>query len=153
MWLAAAVIALVTQDQTALRASPVRTAPRNAVLWQGDAVEVRGARAGYLQVWDYRRERGGYVLEGQVRQYPLGETKPAALLDVVRLLREMPGLEALGIGHAALYLKLAPAAEIGPEIFDAIGTMAERLGRRASWRAGKPGDDALAAHLDVAQGY
>jgi hypothetical protein len=155
MWLAAAatVIALVTQDQTPLRASAVRTAPKNAVLWQGDAVEVRGARAGYLQVWDYRRERGGYVLEGQVRPYPLDETKPAALLDVVRLLREMPGMEALGIGHAALYLKIAPAAEIGPEIFDAIGTMAERLGRRASWRSGKPGDDALAAHLDVAQGY
>jgi hypothetical protein len=150
---AATVFAIVTQDQSALRASPLRTAPKNAVLWQGDALEVRGARAGYLQVWDHRRERGGYVLEGQVRSYPLETTKAAGLLEVVRLLREISGLEALGIGHAALYLKVAPPAEIGPEIFDAIGTMAERLSRRASWRSGKPGDEALAGHLDVVQGY
>lgn len=153
MILATAVFAIVTQDQTALRASPLRSAPKNAVLWQGDAVEVRGGRAGYLQVWDYRRERGGYVLAGQVRQYPLDQTRPASLLEVVRLLREIPGFEALGIGHAALYLKTAPPAEIGPEIFDAIGTMAERLVRRASWRTGKPGDEALSGHLDVIQGY
>src|SRR5207253_276745 len=101
-----------------------------------------GARAGYLQVWEHRRERGGYVLEGQVRKYPLDSTTAASLLEAVRLLRDVPGLEALGIGHAALYLKAATPPEIGAEIFDAIGTMAERLARRGSGRSGKPGDEA-----------
>jgi hypothetical protein len=153
MLLAAAVFAIVTQDQAALRASPLATAPKNAVLWQGDALEVRGGRAGYLQVWDYRRERGGYVLEGLVRPYALDATSAAGLLEIVRLLRDMPGLEALGIGHAALYLKVAPAPEIGAEVFDAIGTMADRLSRRASVRSSVPDEGALAGHLDVAQGY
>lgn len=153
MLLAAAVFAIVTQDQTSLRASPSSTAPKNAILWQGDALEVRGGRAGYLQVWDYRRERGGYVLEGQVRPYPLESTRADSLLEIVRLLRDMPGMEALGIGHAALFLKVASPQEIGPEVFDALGTMADRLSRRASSRAGRPGDEALGGHLDVAQGY
>src|SRR5512143_3615404 len=107
MLLAAAVIALVTHDATTLRAAPNTGAARNAVLWQGDALEVRGGRSGYLQVYDYHRERGGYVLEWQVRQYPLETTSATSILEAVRLLRDLRGLEALGIGHAALYLKLA----------------------------------------------
>jgi hypothetical protein len=153
MLLAVAVFALVTQDSTSLRASPSSAAPKNAVLWQGESLEIRGARAGYLQVWSYPRERGGYVLEGQVRAYPLETTRAAGVLEIVRLARDMPGLEALGIAHAALFLKLATPAEIDTEVFDALGTMAERLARRASWRAGRPGDDSLAAHLEVVHGY
>jgi hypothetical protein len=153
MLLAAAVMAIVTQEPAALRASPHRGAPRNAVLWRGDAVEVRGQRAGYLQVWDYRRERGGYLLETEARAYPLDPATAPALLEVVRFLRDVPEMESLGIGHAALYLRVAPAAAIDAEIFDAIGAMSERLARRASARWGRPADESLAGHLDVAQGY
>jgi hypothetical protein len=152
VWLAAAVIAIVTQDATPLRSAPRAGAARNAVLWQGEALEVRGSRSGYLQVYDYRRERGGYVLDWQVRRYPLETTSAASVLEAVRLLRDLRGLEALGIGHAALYLRLAPAQEIGAEVFDALGVMADRLARRSSLNKGVPGET-VAGHLDVARGY
>ena len=38
-------------------------------------VEVRGERLDYLQVWDYTRERGGYVRAGQVRVLALSEAQ------------------------------------------------------------------------------
>ena len=153
MLLAAAIFALVTQDPTALRAAPSNSAPKNAILWQGDALEVRGARAGYLQVYDHRRERAGYVLESSVRQYPLETTRAAALLETVRFLRDVPGLEALGIGHAALYLKVAEPREIDGEVFDALATMADRLARRASSSSARTSDGAFAGQLDVARSY
>ncbi len=151
--LAAAVIAIVTQDQTALRASASSTAPRSALLHLGEALEVRGARAGFLQVYQYDRERGGYVLDSQVRQYSLETTSAVSVLENVRLLRELPGLEALGIAHAALYLKLAAPREIAPDVFDALGSMAERLARRASSRGGRPTEETLAGQLEVARAY
>ena len=46
--------AIVTQDNTALRAAPRDSAATQAVLWQGDALEVRGQRADYLQVYDHQ---------------------------------------------------------------------------------------------------
>ncbi|MCK6682050.1 MAG: hypothetical protein L6R30_06475 [Thermoanaerobaculia bacterium] len=149
---AAAVLAIITQDATSLRAAPSQTAPANAVLWQGEVVEVRGGRLGYLQVYNYQRERAGYVLESQARQYPMDGLRPAGVLETVRFLRDLPGMEALGIGHAALFLKVAPPAEIDAEVFDALGTMSDRLARRASARSGRPGD-ALAGHLEVARSY
>jgi hypothetical protein len=110
--LAAAFIALVTQDPASLRASASSSAPTNAVLYLGEALEVRGARAGFLQAYHYDRERAGYVLQSQVRQYPLETTNAASVLENVRLLRDVPGLESLGIAHAALYLKLAAPCEV-----------------------------------------
>jgi len=62
-------------------------------------------------------------------------------------------MEALGIAYVALFLKAAPVEAIGAEVFDALGTMAERLARRASARRSKPGDEVLAAHLEVAASY
>ena len=59
---ALAAVAIVTQDQTALRAAPRDSAAQQAVLWQGDALEVRGRRLDYLQVYDHRRERAGFCL-------------------------------------------------------------------------------------------
>ena len=53
-----AVTAIVLRDQTSLRAAPRDSAPQLAVLWQGEALEVRGERLDYLQVWDHVRERG-----------------------------------------------------------------------------------------------
>src|SRR5512136_2437800 len=114
---AAVVIAIVTQDQAALRAAASSSAARSALLYQGEVLEVRGGRAGFLQVYQYDRERGGYVLESQVRQYPLDTTSAASVLENVRLLREVPGLESLGIAHAALYLKLAAPRDIAPDAF------------------------------------
>ncbi|MFN8091760.1 MAG: hypothetical protein U0599_05960 [Vicinamibacteria bacterium] len=150
--LAAAFIALVTQDRATLRTSAAGSSPVTAVLSQGEALEVRGARAGFLQVYQYDRERGGYVPESQVRQYPLETTSPGSVLENVRLLRDMPGLEALGIAHVALYLKLVPSRDAVAEAYDALGAMAERLARRASARAAK-GADPVAAPLDVARAY
>ncbi|MBV8633105.1 MAG: hypothetical protein JO002_01320, partial [Burkholderiaceae bacterium] len=60
--IALAMVAIVTQDSAALRAAPRDSAQQQAVLWQGDTLEVRGERMGYLQVYDHRRERGGYIL-------------------------------------------------------------------------------------------
>ncbi len=151
--LAAVAIAIVTQDQTALRASASSSAPRSAVLYQGEALEVRGARAGFLQVYQYDRERGGYVLETQVRQYPLETTSATSVLENVRLLREVHGLESLAIAHAALYLRLAAPREIAPDVFDALGTVAERLARRASSRGSRSSEQALAGQLQVARAY
>jgi hypothetical protein len=151
--LAAAVIAIVTQDRVALRAAASGAAARSAVLRLGEALEVRGARAGFLQVYEYDRERGGYVLESQVRQYPLETTSAAAVLENVRLLRELPGMESLAIAHAALYLKLAAPREVSPDAFDAIGSVAERLARRASSRGSRTSEGALAGQLDVARAY
>jgi hypothetical protein len=147
---ALAAYAIVTQDASALRAAPSENAAQQAQLWSGELVEVRGRRLEHLQVWDHRLERGGYVRATQVRMVDLTEDNAAALLAVVRFLRDTPGAESLGIAYVAAYLKAAPAAAIGPEPLDALGTMAERLARRAS----RPqGGAALSGQLDVAANY
>ncbi len=146
-------LAIVTQDQASLRAAPRDSAVQQAALWQGDTLEIRGQRMDYLQVYDHRRERAGYIHTSQVRML---STKPAdapALLTVVRFLRDSPGAEALGIGYTAAYLKAAPAEAIGAEAFDALGTMAERLARRASLKQSKAASDVTSAHTEVAAFY
>jgi len=153
MLAALALVAIVTQDSAALRAAPRESAQQQAVLWQGDSLEVRGEKMDYLQVYDHRRERGGYIRASQVRTQSLEPKDAPDLLAVVRFLRDTPGAEALGISYAAAYLKAAPAEAIGPEPFDALGTMAERLARRASAKRGKTDDTVLAAHLEVASSY
>src|SRR5436305_12185347 len=124
----AAVVALVVQDQTALRASAHESAPRQATLAPGDWLEVRGERQGYLQVYDHRRERPGYVRPAAVRSYPLDESAAPKLGALVEFFRDAPGQESLGIGYTALFLRAAPAGAVGPAVFDALGTMADRLG-------------------------
>ncbi|GAB2882370.1 hypothetical protein GCM10027277_59060 [Pseudoduganella ginsengisoli] len=151
--IAAATLAIVVQDQTPLRASAKESAQQQAVLWQGDVVEVRGERHGYLQVYDYRRERGGYIRAARTRLLATGEKDAAELLAVVRFLRETPGSEALGIAYTAAYLKAAPARAITAEPFDALGGMAERLALRASMRQGAQAEALTAAHLEVAAQY
>jgi len=149
----AMVVALVAQDQTPLRASASDTAPRQTTLAAGDWLEVRGERQGYLQVYDHRRERPGYVRAGAVRTYAAEEAMAPKLGVLVEYLRDAPGQESLGIGYAALYLRVAPAQAIGAEIFDAIGTMADRLAHRASARVAKSGEAALAGQLDAVESY
>jgi len=146
-------IAIVTQDEAALRGAPRASAQQRAVLWRGDSLEIRGERGDYLQVYEHRRERAGFVHASQVRRVSLAPADASELLAVVRFLRDTPGAEALGIAYAAAYLRAAPAEAIGAEPFDALGSMAERLARRASARHGKPADAALAAQLDVVASY
>lgn len=147
------VIAIVTHDQSALRAAPKDSAAQQAVLWQGDSLEIRGEKGDFLQVYDHRRERAGYIRSTQVRVQSLKPEAAPDLLAVVRFLKDTPGSEALGISYAAAYLRAAPAEAIDGEIFDALGGMADRLARRAtSGRQGKAGE-AIAAHLEVAAQY
>ncbi len=151
--------AIVTTDQAVLRAAPRDGAPQQAQLWQGEALEVRGERLDYLQVWDHRRERGGFVKASQVKRTAAAPAEAPELLAVLRFIREAPNAEALGIGVAAAYLQAAPAptlrGEQGGEVLEALGTFADRLAQRASGAApaSKQAQLALSAHLEVAAGY
>lgn len=151
--------ALVTTDAAVLRAAPRDSAQQQAQLWQGEALEVRGEKLDWLQVWDPRRERGGFVRASQVRRIAGTPAEAGELMAVLRFVREAPGSEALGIGLAGAWLQAAPAAvvrgEAGVEALDAIGTLADRLAQRASSGAplGKAAQAATAAHLEVAAQY
>mgnify|MGYP003417225892 CR=1 FL=1 len=132
---AAASFAIVTQDNAALRAAPKGDAALHAQLSAGDLIELRGQRQDFMQVYDHRRERAGYVRASQVRAVTLNEAEAPSLLAVVRFVRDTPGAEALGIAYVAAYLKAAPAQAIDAEPFDALVVMAERLAQRASMPA------------------
>lgn len=147
------VIAIVTQDQSALRSAPRESAPQQVVLAQGDSLEIRGQKGDYLQVYDHRHERAGYVRATQVRKQSLSAEAAPELLSVVRFLHDAPGSEALGIAYTAAYLRAAPPQAIDGEVFEALGTFSERLARRASARQSKVAGDALAANLEVAAAY
>jgi hypothetical protein len=125
-------LAIVMQDHAALRPAPRADAAELTRLWQGDVVEVRGEHAGYLKVYDYRRERGGYLRADAAQPVELSEAAAPQLLAVLRFLRDSPGSEALGISYGAAYLKAAPAQAVTAEPFDAVAQMAERLADQAS---------------------
>jgi hypothetical protein len=152
-------IAIVVDDQSALRSAPRDSAKPLALLWQGEALEIRGERMDYLQVYDHRLERGGFVNARQVRRVPLDAGGAAELLAVLRFLRDTPGRESLGFGYATAYIQAVPANTLrgpeGAEALDALGTMADRLARRAS--AGAPLTKAqqavLSGHFEVAAHY
>lgn len=156
---ALALAAIVTADQAQLRAAPRDSAQQQAQLWQGELLEVRGERMDYLQVYDHKRERAGFIKASQVRRTALAPAEAPELLSVLRFVRETPGSEALGIGFAMAYVQAAPAEALrgkeGIEAFDALGTLADRLAHRASFGAGlpKPVQATLAAHLEVATRY
>jgi hypothetical protein len=154
-----AAAAIVLVDQAPLRAAPRDSAQQQAQLWSGELLEVRGERLDYLQVYDHKRERGGFIKASQVRRTALAATESAELLAIVRFVRDTAGSEALGIGMTAAYLQAATAEALrgkeGVEAFDALGTMADRLAHRASFGASlsKPAQATVAAHLDVASRY
>ncbi|TDM09519.1 MAG: hypothetical protein C4K60_09775 [Ideonella sp. MAG2] len=163
---AALSLALVTQDAAPLRAAANDNAPTQAQLWPGDALEVRGERLGWLQVWDHRRERPGYIRATHVRPISTEAARAPELLSVLRFVRDTPGAESLGIAYAAAYLKAVPATQLNPEALDALGHMAERLAQRASSRhavalaqagitAAPTGgvDSRLSGHLDGVRAY
>jgi hypothetical protein len=147
----AASLAIVVQDHAALRAAPRSSATELTRLWQGDVIEVRGEQAGYLKVYDYRRERGGYLRGDAARPVKLSETAAPDLLAVLRFLRESSGSESLGISYGAAYLKAAPQRAITAEPFDAIAQMAERLADQASGSTEHVAD--FAPHLEVVEQF
>lgn len=146
-----AALAIVVQDHTLLRAAPQSTAAELTALSQGDVVEVRGERAGYLKVYNYRRERGGYLRSEAVRPVSFTEADAPALLAVLRFLRDIPGSEALGISYGAAYLKAVPSKALTAEPFDAIARMSERLADEASSSTHRLSD--VAPHLEVVEQF
>ncbi|HXW73727.1 MAG TPA: hypothetical protein VEK10_02830 [Steroidobacteraceae bacterium] len=147
----AATLAIVAQDRTPLRAAPHPRATGLTTLSQGEVLEIRDERAGYLKVYDYRRERGGFVKSEAVREIGLTEADAPGLLAVLRFLRDSAGSEALGISYGAAYLKAAPAGVLTAEPFDAIARMAERLADAASGSGVRHAD--AAAHLEVVEQF
>jgi hypothetical protein len=152
-------IAIIVQDQSSLRAAPRDSAPAHTLLWQGEALEVRGEKLDYVQVYDHRRERAGFVRSSQVRRFKLTPQEAPELLALLRFLDGTPNAEALGIGLAAAYLQAVPKeqlqSEAGAEALDALGGFAERLARRASPRGlqTRETQQITSAHLDVAARY
>lgn len=152
-------IAIVLQDQISLRSAARDAAQVHAQLSAGDMIEVRGERLDYLQVYDYRRERAGFVKASQVKRVKLAAYEAPELLHAIRLVRETPGSESLGIGFAAAYLKVASSQDLngvsGIEVLDALGSMADRLAARASSAVpiSKAVEIATTAHLDLAKAY
>ncbi|MDR1662766.1 MAG: hypothetical protein LBR95_10185, partial [Azoarcus sp.] len=155
----ALALAIVTQDQIPLRAEPKEKAARHLTLTQGDLLELRGRRGDYLQVYDHRRERAGFIRATQAGVYQLTPAEAPRLLAVADFLSTQPGSEAMGIGHAAAFLKAAPAETIDAGVFEAIGKMADRLAWRASYLArdssvnGEKAAKLAAEHLAVAETY
>lgn len=149
----ASMFAIVTEEQLALRAAPVDSAPQQAVLLAGDSLEIRGEHGDFLKVYDHRHERAGYVRAPSVRLQSLAPADAPELLAVVRFLRDTRGAEAVGIAYGAAYLKAAPADTITGEVFSALGSMAERLAERASAPQNPRSGPAIAAQLEVSAGY
>ncbi|MBL8481920.1 MAG: hypothetical protein JNJ60_06990 [Rhodocyclaceae bacterium] len=149
-------LAIVNLEQTALRAAPRDGAQQQAQLAAGDVVEIRGERLNYLQVYDHRRERAGFVRADRLHRTELAPAEMPALLAVLRHLRDQPGQEALGIAYAAAWLKAAAPAQLAgsdaQHAFEALGTLADRLAERATrgQAAGRPGEAAAAAQLETA---
>lgn len=155
--------ALVVQDNVALRAAAKDGSPAQAQLWRGEALEIRGERPDHFQVYDYRRERGGFVRKAALLPLAGPAAQPEALLAALRVVRQQPGAESLGLGLAAAYVQAASAEQIngadGAEALDAMGTLAERLADRASRVQPKAdgsttaAETQVAAQLDVAARY
>lgn len=159
--------ALVVQDNVAMRAAAKDSSPAQAQLWRGEALEIRGERPDHFQVYDYRRERGGFVRKAALLPLNGPAAQPDALLAALRVVRQQTGAESLGLGLAAAYVQSASAAQMnsvdGAEALDAMGTLAERLADRASRAqprsdgvatvAPSAAETQVAAQLDVAARY
>jgi len=144
----ALVAAVLVGDKVALRAQPDRTSSQQATLWKGDWVEVRGNKRGWLQVYDHRHDRPGWIIQANARVVEVDEAHAPALRAIVDFVRDTPGSESLGIAYAALYLKAAPAVD--GSVWASIGVMAQRLALRVSTAA----NDATASEqLAVAQSW
>lgn len=144
---------IVVQDAP-LRGSPRDSAALQAQLARGEALELRGERGDHWQVWDYRRERGGWLRKSQVLLVPKGEGAADQLLAQLYLARQQWGTEGLGLGLAAAFIQAATPQELagpgGAEALDTMGSLAERIADRASAKAADP---LAVAQLEVAARY
>lgn len=151
----ATAVGLVTRDKVALRAAPRESAASQTLLWRGEALEIRGVKGDFLQVWDHHRERGGYVRATQLMRVAGDAAEAPQLLALMGFVSEQPGSEPLGLALAAAAIQALPAAALqgsqGAAVMDAIGRQAERLAERATAGAGRADDPLLTAHLDVAR--
>lgn len=151
----ATAVGLVTRDKVALRAAPRESAASQTLLWRGEALEIRGAKGDFLQVWDHHRERGGYVRATQLMRVAGDAAEAPQLLALLGFVSEQPGAEPLGLALAAATIQALPAAALqgaqGAAVMDAIGRQAERLAERATAGASRTNDALLTAHLDVAR--
>jgi len=143
---AANATALVLQDGAPLRAAAKDSAPVQAGLVRGDAVELRGERLDYWQVWDYRRERGGFLKKSQAL---LLSSDAPTLLTQLRLTLPQEGNEGLALALAVAYIQAAGskelASETGAEVLDALGQVGQRIAANTTPRR--------AALLDLAARY
>jgi hypothetical protein len=105
--LATASLAIVTSDNSALRAAPRESAPQHVLLSQGDMLEVRGVALDYLKVYDHRRERAGFVKATLVRQTRGASDEAGELIASLRHIRDTQGSDALGVALFASYAKIA----------------------------------------------
>jgi hypothetical protein len=144
--------AILVNDGVAMRASPDYDAARQAMLYRGDWVEVRGERKGWLKVYDHRHERPGWINASRAKVYEIEEASAPQFRAVVDFLRDSPGNESLGIAYAALYLKVVDAKAIDPTVFLALGSMADRLAHRAS-ATDAARDTMIAPQLEVAESW
>lgn len=147
---------LVVVDNAALRAAPRDAAPLLASVWRGEALQLRAARGDWLQVWDAHRERGGFVRAAQMMALAPGDRSVADLAAQLRLVRQQPGAEALGIGIAAAIIERADAPWLasagGAEMLDSLVLLQDRLADRLQG-ASAPQQAAAAAHAEVAGRY
>lgn len=137
---------LVLQEGAALRIAPKDGSPEQARLTRGEALELRGERLDWLQVWDYRRERGGFVRRSQLLQLP---SDRQALRAQLQLALPQEGQEGLALALGSAFVQAAPAAELssaaGAEVLDAIGQLGQRIAASSGARR--------AGLLDVAARY
>lgn len=152
-------IGLVMQTKASLKSAPKDSARELAVLWQGEWVEVRDKRMDYLEVYDHKRERAGFVKVTHLRQSKFHESETKEFLTLVRYLRDSRGSNSLGISLASAYLKAASVKEMnspeGAEVLHTIGLFADRIANRASSdiRLSKSASSYLSQQLEVATQY
>ncbi len=150
--LATASLAIVTSENSALRAAPRESSPQHVSLAQGDMLEIRGVELDYLKVYDHRRERIGFVKLSLVRQTRGTSEEASELLASLRHIRDTQGADALGVALFAAYAKVASASALDAEAFDLLGTFAERIAQRVN-RANKVQIGAAMQQLETAAFY
>jgi hypothetical protein len=150
--LATASLAIVTTDNSALRAAPKESAVQHVSLSQGDMLEIRGVALDYLKVYDHRRERAGFVKASLVRQTRSASNEAGELLASLRHIRDTQGSDALGVALFAAYAKVASASALDAEAFDLLGSFAERIAQRVN-NANKAQASTAMQQLDIAAFY
>jgi len=139
-------VVLVLQDLASLRAAARDSSPQQAQLLRGEALEVRAERLDWLQVWDYGRERGGYVRRAQTLALA---ADPATLLAQLRVTAAQDGSEGLGVALAAAYIQAASKTELaGPDGAEVLADLGD-FGARIAANTGRQ----RAGLLDVAARY